>query len=232
MTANEPLVTFNSRYESIRRVAFSLSPSEKDSKTVIIEYAKKLPQFTRDKLLRKIVKRNSYIKTLDDAFKQAIEINRENSFVEATAGGYNDNNSMKINTQINELDDSFQDYDINAMSTRSTNRSSEGSLNLSFDRSSSRGSSHNSSFNSRLNFRSNSNYQGNYENRQGYNRDTNRGRQFQQNSRYDQRNHSYQNRLKLVKTDTGLTGDDQININTTETKLKLKSHLNLLNKTY
>ena len=74
-------------------------------------------------LLRKIAKKNSYIKTLDNAFKQAIEINRETSFVEAAAGRYNNQNGTKIETQINELDDSFQDCDINAMNTRSTNRS-------------------------------------------------------------------------------------------------------------
>ena len=86
ISLNEPLVTFNSRYEAIHRVAYSLSPSEQHNKTVIIEYAKKLPQNVRDKLLRKIAKRNSYIRMLDDAFKQAIEINTETFFVEAAAG--------------------------------------------------------------------------------------------------------------------------------------------------
>ena len=52
-----------------------MSPREQESKTVIVEYAKKLPANTRDKLLRKIAKKNSYIKTLDDAFKQALDIN-------------------------------------------------------------------------------------------------------------------------------------------------------------
>ena len=83
---NEPLVTFNHRYEVIHKVAFRMSPSEQESKTVIVEYAKKLPANTRDKLLRKIAKKNSYIKTLDDAFKQALDINRETSFVEAATG--------------------------------------------------------------------------------------------------------------------------------------------------
>ena len=94
---------------------------------MIIEYAKKLPANTRDKLLRKIAKKNSYIKTLDDAFRQAIEINRETSFVEAAMGRYSDNSNARIETQINEFEDSFQEYDINAMSTRSTNRSGDGS---------------------------------------------------------------------------------------------------------
>ena len=67
----EPLVTFNYRYKAIHRVAFSLSPSQQQNKTIITEYAKKLPQKTRGKLLRKIAKKNSYIKTLDDAFKQS-----------------------------------------------------------------------------------------------------------------------------------------------------------------
>ena len=67
-----------------------MSPSEQESKTVIVEYAKKLPANTRDKLLRKIAKKNSYIKILENVFKQAIDINRETSFVEAATGRYND----------------------------------------------------------------------------------------------------------------------------------------------
>ena len=155
----------------------------------------------KEKLLRKIVKKNSYIKTLEDAFKQAIEINRESSFVDAAAGRYNEQNTTKIDTQINELDDSFQDCNINAMSTRSTNRSADGSFNRSFDRSSSNSrnnsynSSYNSSHNSRPNFRSNNRYQSNdsNQNRHNFSRDSNRGRGYQQNNQYDQRN-GFQNR--------------------------------------
>ena len=146
---NEPLVTFNHRYEAIHKVAFKMSPDEQESKTVIVEYAKKLPANTRDKLLRKIAKKNSYIKMLDDAFKQALDINRE-------TGRYNDQNGTKIETQINELSDSFQEHDINAMSTRSTNRSGDGSWNGSFDRSSSKNNSFNSPQNFRSNYRNNS----------------------------------------------------------------------------
>ena len=80
-----------------------------------------------------MAKKESYIKTLDEAFKQAIEINSEASFVDAAAGRYNEQNSTKIDTQINELDDSFQDCDINTMNTRSTKRSANGSFNGSSD---------------------------------------------------------------------------------------------------
>ena len=162
---------------------------------MIVKYTKKLPTNTRDKLLRKIAKKNSYIKTLDDAFRQAIDINREISFVEAAAGRNNDQSGTKIETQINELEDSFQECDINAMNTRSTNRSGDRSWNRSFDRSSSRNNSLNSSQNSRSNYRGSS-YSSNNDsyNRQGYNRDNSRNRGYQQQPRYKQRNQNYQNR--------------------------------------
>ena len=176
---------------------FGLSPNEQYDKTALVEYVKKLPQNTKKKLLRKIMKKESYIRTLGDAFRQVIEINRESSFVDTAAGRYNKQNPMKIDTQINKLDDSFQECDINAVNTRSTNRSADGSFNGSFNRSSSRNSSYNSSYNSRPNFRNNSAYSGsneNNQNRQGYNRDNNRNRGYQQNTQYDQRNNGYQNR--------------------------------------
>ena len=135
ISPTEPLVMFNHRYEAIHRVAFGLPHSGQYNKTIIIEYTKKLPQNATERN-RKIAKKNSYIKTLDNAFKQAIKINRGTSFVEAVSGGYNDQNYAKIETQINEVDYLFQDCDINAMSTRSTNRSGDRSFNGSFVRSS------------------------------------------------------------------------------------------------
>ena len=151
---------------------------------MIIEYTKKLPTNTRDKLLRKIAKKNSYIKTLDDEFRQAIEINKETSFVEAATGRYSDHNNTRIETQINELEDSFQEYDINAMSTRSRNRSGDGSWNNFFDRSSQRNNSFNSSQKSRSNYRGNS-YSNNEDsqNKQGFNRDNSRNRGYQQQTK-------------------------------------------------
>ena len=68
-SASEPLVTFNHRYEVIHKVAFRMSPRQQQNETVIVEYTKKLLANTRDKLLRKIEKKNSYIKTIDDAFR-------------------------------------------------------------------------------------------------------------------------------------------------------------------
>ena len=44
-------------------------------------YASKLLYDTSKKLLKKLSKENSYVKTLKAAFKAALEINRETSFV-------------------------------------------------------------------------------------------------------------------------------------------------------
>ena len=166
-STSEPLVTFNHRYEAIHKVAFKMSPNEQESKTVIVEYT----------------------------FKQALDINCETSFVEAATGRYNEQNGTKIETQINKLSDSFQEYDINAMNTRSTNRSGDGSWNGSFDRSSNKNNSFNSSQNSRSNYRSN-NYHSNNDsyNRQNFSQDNGRNRTYQQQPRYEQRNQNHINR--------------------------------------
>ena len=195
ISAHEPLVTFNYRYKAIHKVAFGISTRQQENKTVLIEYAKKLPVNTRDKLLRKLAKKNSYIKTLDNVFKQAIDINKESSFVEAATGRSNDQVNTRIDTQINELEDSFQDYDIKAMSTRTNSRSGDRSWNNSFDKPSQRNNSLNSSHNSRSNYRDN-NYSSNEDNqnRQGFHRDNTRSKGYQHTPRHNQRNQHYQYR--------------------------------------
>ena len=131
---DEPLATFNAKYQQIHQVAYNTYPDKQMNKTVIIDYIRKLPPYPRDKLLKKLARKDSYIKTLQDAFRNTVEINREISFVDATTGRTGETRL----TQINEMDDSFPDYDINAMSTRSTDRSGNKSFDRSFDRSSSR----------------------------------------------------------------------------------------------
>ena len=81
------------------------------NKTVIIDYVRKLPSYPRDKLLKKLARKDSYIKMLQDAFRNTIEINREISFVDAMTGRSGETRL----TQINEMDDSFPDYEINAL---------------------------------------------------------------------------------------------------------------------
>ena len=77
ITTGEPLATFNSRYQRVHQIAYDTSPEKQMSKMVIIDYVKKLPSYPRDKLLKKLARKDSYIRTLQDTFRNAIEINRE-----------------------------------------------------------------------------------------------------------------------------------------------------------
>ena len=191
ISPEEPLATFNNRYQQIHQVAYDTSPEKQMNKTVIIDYIRKLPSYPRDKLLKKLARKDSYIKTLQDAFRNAIEINREISFVDATTGRTGE---TRI-TPINEIDDSFPDYEINAMSMRSTDRSRNRSFDRSFDRSSSRSGPQNSSFNSRSSFRSNNSSfnssNSSTQGRQGFGQKPNT-----QGNSFQPRTNSYQNRFE------------------------------------
>ena len=161
------------------------------NKTIIIDYVRKLPSYPRDKLLKKLARKDSYIKTLQDAFRNTIEINREISFVDATTGRSGETRIM----QVNEMDDSFPDYEINAMSTRSTDRSGNRSFDRSFNRSSSRSGSQNSSFNSRSGFRNN-NGSSNSSNSSTQSRQSFGQKPNTQGNSFQPRSNTYQNRFK------------------------------------
>ena len=191
ISPDEPLATFNARFQQIHQVAYDTSPEKQMNKMVIIDYIRKLPSYPRDKLLKKLARKDSYIKTLQDAFRNAIKINREISFVDATTGRTGE---TRI-TQINEMDDSFPDYEINAMSTRSTDRSGNRSFDRSFDRSSSRSGSQNSSFNSRSGFRNN-NGSFNSSNSSTQGRQSFGQKPTTQGNSFQQRNNTYQNKFE------------------------------------
>ena len=62
ISASEPLVTFNHRYVAIHKVALGIPTRQQENKTVIMEYAKKLPVNTRDKLLKKMLRKTHTLK--------------------------------------------------------------------------------------------------------------------------------------------------------------------------
>ena len=171
------------------------------NKTVIIDYVRKLPSYPRDKLLKKLARKDSYIKTLQDVFRNAIEINRDISFVDVTTGRSGETRL----TQINEMDDSFPDYEINAMSTRSTDRSGNRSFDRSFDRSSSRSGSQNSSFNSRSGFRNNN---GSFNSSNSSMQNWTQKQNTQGNS-FQQRNYTPQNRFEGQQSN-GYNGNSRL----------------------
>ena len=97
ITTDEPLATFNVRYQQVHQIAYDTSPEKQMSNTVIIDYVKKLPFYPRDKLLKKLARKDSYIRTLQDAFRNTIKINREISFVDATTGRSGETRISQIN---------------------------------------------------------------------------------------------------------------------------------------
>ena len=84
MDKNELLITFNSRYKVLHNIAFGFGPEMQSHKLQLTMYASKLPHEISKKLLKKLSKENFYINTHKAAFKAAIEINRETSFVSAS----------------------------------------------------------------------------------------------------------------------------------------------------
>ena len=139
MDRNKPLITFNARYKALHNIAFGFGPEIQTQKLQLTMYASRLPYDTSKKLLKKLSKENSYVNTLKAAFKAALEINRKTSFVNASMAQQEENKGTSIDAQINKLDDSFQDMDINYMNTRSSSQNSQNSnrlFNSSFSRSS------------------------------------------------------------------------------------------------
>ena len=61
---DEPLATFNAKYQQIHQVAYNVTPDKQMDRTVIIDYVQKLPLYPRDKILKKLSRKDSYIKTL------------------------------------------------------------------------------------------------------------------------------------------------------------------------
>ena len=154
-------------------------------------------------------------------------------FVEAATGQSNDQVNTRIDTQINELEDSFQDYDINAMSMRANSRSGDKSWNNSFDKPSQRNNSFNSSHSSRSNYRDNS-YSSNRDNQMDKDStgttleisDTNKHRDTIRETNITSID------TTKTKTETGLiTEEDQINTNTIGINIKHRSFLNSRTKT-
>ena len=104
---NEPLITFNARYEAMHNITFGFGPEKQTKKLQLSMYASKLPYDTSKKLLKQLSKENSYLNTLKAAFKAALEIKRKMSFVNASMVQQEENKGTSIDAQINELDNSF-----------------------------------------------------------------------------------------------------------------------------
>ena len=113
MTSDQPIASYNYNYAAVHEAAFDINPSEQRMRFALQDYANSLPEYTADKLSYKIVKVDSWIKTLQDAMDHAVKIYQESRQSEVMRNRRN-NSSKLIGTMVNEI----SNIDINYVASR------------------------------------------------------------------------------------------------------------------
>ena len=113
MTSDQPIASYNYNYAVVHEAAFDINPSEQRMRFALEDYANSLSEYTADKLSYKIVKVDSWIKTLQDAMDHAVKIDQESRQSEVMRNRRN-NSSELIDTTVNEI----SDIDINYVASR------------------------------------------------------------------------------------------------------------------
>ena len=113
MTSDQPITSYNYNYVAVHEAVFDINPSEQRMRFALEDYANSLPEYTADKLSYKIVKIDSWIKTLQDTMDHAVKIDQESRQSEVMRNRRN-NSSELIDTTVNEI----SDIDINYITSR------------------------------------------------------------------------------------------------------------------
>ena len=114
MTSDQPIASYNYNYAAVHKAAFNINPSEQRMRFALEDYANSLPEYTADKLSYKIVKVNSWIKTLQDAMDHAVKIDQDKTRQSKVKRNRRNNSSELIDTTVNEI----SDIDINYIASR------------------------------------------------------------------------------------------------------------------
>ena len=113
MTSDQPIASYNYNYATVHKAAFNINPSEQRMRFALEDYANSLPEYTADKVSYKIMKVDSWIKTLQDAMEQAVKIDQESRQYEVMRTRRNDRSEI-IDTTVNEI----SNIDINYVASR------------------------------------------------------------------------------------------------------------------
>ena len=113
MTSDQPIASYNYNYAAVYEAAFNINPSEQRMRFALEDNANFLPEYTADKLSYKIVKVDSWIRTLQDAMDYAVKIDQESRQSEVMRNRRN-NSSELIDTTVKEI----SDIDINYVTSR------------------------------------------------------------------------------------------------------------------
>ena len=117
MSTEQPFRSYNYYYAAVHEAAFEITPDKQFMRFALEDYTNSLPKYTAGKLSDKIVKRNSFIKTLQDAMDHAAKIDQESRQAEVMRSRRNANNST-IDTTINATVDEVADWDVNYITTK------------------------------------------------------------------------------------------------------------------
>ena len=117
MTSDQPIASYNYNYTAVHEAAFDINPLEQRMRFTLEDYANSLPKYTADKLSYKIVKVDSWIKTIQDAMEHAVKIKQESRQSEVMRNRRN-NSSELIDTTVTATVNEISDIDINYMTSR------------------------------------------------------------------------------------------------------------------
>ena len=117
MTPDQPIASYNYNYTVVHEAAFDNNPSEQRIRFALEDYANSLAEYTADKLSYKIVKVDSWIKTLQDAMDHAVKIDQESRQSEVMRNRRN-NSSELIDTTVTTTVNEISDIDINYITSR------------------------------------------------------------------------------------------------------------------
>ena len=104
MTSDQPIASYNYNYAAVHEATFNIHPSEQRMRFALEDYANSLPEYTADKISYKIVKIDSWIKTLQDAMNHAVKIDQESRQSKVMRNRRN-NSTEIIDTTVNKISD-------------------------------------------------------------------------------------------------------------------------------
>ena len=111
MIPDQPIASHNYNYAAVHEAAFDINPSEQRMRFALED---SLPECTADKLSYKVVKVDSWIKTLQDTMDHAVKIDQESRQSEVMRNRRN-NSSELIDTTVTTTVNKISDIDINYM---------------------------------------------------------------------------------------------------------------------
>ena len=90
----------------VHEATFDINPSDQRMRFALEDYANSIPEYTADKLSYKIVKVDSWIKTLQDAMDHAVKIDQESRQSEVMRNRRNNSSELidtTVTTTVNKI---------------------------------------------------------------------------------------------------------------------------------